>query len=105
MTRYHLTLREQIDHYGESTVVSGTKLSDGNYRALIDWDGDCAWLEECLEADENVVSYTTSVPPQTKAARALRSIPSKTRAEQSRINGRKSAEEGKKGGRPRKSKA
>jgi hypothetical protein len=42
-------------------------------------------------------------PEQTSAARALRAIPSEARAEQSRINGRHSAENGKLGGRPRKS--
>jgi hypothetical protein len=35
------------------------------------------------------------------AGSALRAIPSERRAEQSRINGRHSAENGKKGGRPR----
>ena len=93
MTRYHLTLREKIDHYGESTVISGALLSEGTFRALIDWAGDCDWLEECLDADENVVSYTTSIPPQTKAARALGSIRTAKKARSSRENG-------KKGGRP-----
>lgn len=41
---------------------------------------------------------------RSEAARALRAIPSDRRAEQSRINGRHSAEPGKKGGRPRRPK-
>lgn len=58
LTRYHLTTATKISTYGGNPVVSGTNLGDGTYRALVDFqDADIEWVEECLDADDNVLSY------------------------------------------------
>ena len=64
ITRYHLTLINQIDHYGDATVISGTILSDVLFRALVDFDNaDTEFIEGCMEIDENIVAYRAEVLP------------------------------------------
>lgn len=58
MIRYHLTTKEPISSYGGATVLSGTTLSDGNYRALIHFEGnDTDFFEQSMNDDENILSY------------------------------------------------
>jgi dihydroorotase-like cyclic amidohydrolase len=74
---------------GETLEEIGECLTDSPNRAVQMYDEDEKWIEQGYNADIRWIDITN------EAARALRAIPSETRSEQSRING-------KLGGRPRK---
>lgn len=59
-TRYHLTTVEQISEYAGVPTRSNIIQSDGTFLALVDLDHsefDIDFVEECMENDENIVSY------------------------------------------------
>ena len=60
ITRYHLTLTEQINQFGGNPIISGTILSDGTFRALVDFeDADTDFIEQTMEENENILSYSS----------------------------------------------
>ena len=63
-TRYHLTLTEQISEYAGVPTRSNIVLSDGTFLALVDLNHsefDIDFVEECMENDENILSYRAEI--------------------------------------------
>lgn len=58
LNHYRIITAEKINTYAGNPLISDTILSDGTYRSLIQLDGDADFLEECLEADDNVLAYS-----------------------------------------------
>jgi hypothetical protein len=59
MIRYHVEFAEQVSTFGGFVVKSGVTIDNGNFKAIIDYDGDDAdFFEACLEEDANVITYS-----------------------------------------------
>lgn len=58
MTRFHVVFKDQVSTFGDMTV-SGVAIDDG-FKGIFDYAGDDAeFVEQCLNDDENVVSFSS----------------------------------------------
>lgn len=62
MIRFHIEFENQVSTFGEYVLKSGHIIGSGNFKALLDYDGDDSeWIESILEDDPNVVRYSGEV--------------------------------------------
>ena len=63
-TRFHLTTTDRIDQFGGEPTHGNIVIDDGSYRSTVNFDHACydiEFVEQCLDGDENVISYSSEI--------------------------------------------